>query len=266
MSAVSTAAAPAHRLGFGASLRHGLTLTRRSLLKIKANPEEVIGLTIQPIMFVALFVFIFGQALAGSWQEYRDFALPGIIVQTVVFATMGTGLSLNSDIEKGIFDRFRSLPIARSAPLVGAVLGDLVRYTLSVLVITVIGVAIGFRLESLTGTLAAVALILVFAFALCWMSALVGLMARSVMGVQMFAMTLMFPLTFGSSIFVAADKMPSWLQPVIEVNPITHLTESVRGLIAGNFPAGDVVTTLVWSAVFFAVFFPLAVWRYKRRT
>ena len=249
------------------TVQHGLQLAWRSVLKIKANPEEVLGLTFMPIMFVTLFVFVFGQAMMGDWQTYRDFLMPGIIAQSVVFATLGTGFALCQDVEKGIFDRFRSLPIARSAPLIGAILGDLVRYSITVVMVLVVGLAIGFRPEGgVLGVLGAAAIVLVFAFALCWMSAFVGMMVRTPMAVQSFGMILMFPLTFGSSAFVDPQTMPSWMRVVAENNPVTHLVNAMRGLMLGGDVAGPVAWTLLWAAIFVAVFFPLAVWAYRRRT
>ncbi|SIO89944.1 ABC transporter permease [Nocardiopsis sp. JB363] len=249
------------------TVQNGLQLTWRSVLKIKANPEEVFGLMLQPVMFVTLFVFVFGQAMMGDWQTYRDFLMPGIIAQSVIFATMGTGFSLSQDVEKGIFDRFRSLPIARSAPLIGAILGDLVRYAITVVMVLVVGLAIGFRPEGgVVGVLVAAALILLFAFALCWMSAFVGMLARTPMAVQSFAMILLFPLTFGSSAFVSPDDMPGWLAPIAANNPVTHVVDAMRALMLGGDVAGPVIWTLVWSVIITAVFSPLAVWAYRRRT
>ena len=249
------------------TMRHGLQLAWRSVLKIRANPEEVLGLMLQPIMFVTLFVFVFGQAMMGDWQTYRDFLMPGIIAQSVIFATMGTGFTLSQDVEKGIFDRFRSLPIARSAPLIGAILGDLVRYAITVVMVLAVGLAIGFRPEGgVVGVVVAGGLILLFAFALCWMSAFVGMLARTPMAVQSFAMVLLFPLTFGSSAFVAPDDMPGWLAPIAANNPVTHVVDAMRALMLGGDAAGPVAWTLVWTLIITAIFFPLAVWAYRRRT
>lgn len=249
------------------TVQQGAQLAWRSVLKIKANPEEVLGLILQPVMFVTLFVFVFGQAMMGDWQSYRDFLMPGIIAQSVIFATLGTGFSLSQDVEKGIFDRFRSLPIARSAPLVGAILGDLVRYTITVVMVLIVGLAIGFRPEGgVLGVVVAGALILLFAFALCWMSAFVGMIVRTPMSVQAFGMILMFPLTFGSSAFVAPESMPGWLQTVAVNNPVSHVVDAMRGLMIGGDVAGPVFWTLVWTAIITAVFFPLAAWAYRRRT
>ena len=255
------------RIGPLTTVHHGLQLAWRSVLKIKANPEEVLGLMLQPVMFVTLFVFVFGQAMMGDWQTYRDFLMPGIIAQSVIFATMGTGFSLSQDVEKGIFDRFRSLPIARSGPLIGAILGDLVRYAITVGMVMIVGLAIGFRPEGgPDGVLLASGLILLFAFALCWMSAFVGMIVRTPMAVQSFAMTLLFPLTFGSSAFVAPDDMPGWLAPIAVNNPVTHVVDAMRGLMLGGNVAEPVTWTLVWTVIITAIFFPLAAWAYRRRT
>ena len=255
------------RIGPLIALHHGLQLAWRSVLKIKANPEEVLGLMLQPIMFVTLFVFVFGQAMMGDWQTYRDFLMPGVIAQSVIFATMGTGFSLSQDVEKGIFDRFRSLPIARSGPLIGAILGDLARYAITVVMVLLVGLAIGFRPEGgPIGVLVAGGLILLFAFALCWMSAFVGMIVRTPMAVQSFAMILLFPLTFGSSSFVAPDDMPGWLAPIAMNNPVTHVVDAMRALMLGGDVTGPMIWTLVWTVLITAIFFPLAVWAYRRRT
>lgn len=276
MSAVKTRAETApsgdippipERIGPLTTVQHGLQLAWRSVLKIKANPEEVLGLMLQPVMFVTLFVFVFGQAMMGDWQTYRDFLMPGIIAQSVIFATMGTGFSLSQDVEKGIFDRFRSLPIARSAPLTGAILGDLVRYAITVVMVMLVGVAIGFRPEGgVGGALLACGLVLLFAFALCWMSAFVGMLARTPMAVQSFAMVMLFPLTFGSSAFVSPDDMPGWLAPIAANNPVTHVVDAMRGLMLGGDVAGPITWMLVWTVIITAIFSPLAVWAYRRRT
>ncbi|WP_184074446.1 ABC transporter permease [Nocardiopsis mwathae] len=274
MSAVTTQERPtppsgpsvAERITPVSALHHGALLTWRSLLKIKRNPEEVLGLTFMPIMFVALFVFVFGQAMMGDWQVYRDFIIPGITAQSVIFATIGTGVSLNTDIEKGIFDRFRSLPVARSAPLTGAILGDLVRYAITVVIVLLVGVAIGYRpAGGVPGVLGAFAVVMVFAFALCWLSAFVGLLLRTPMAVNIFGTLWMFPLTFASSTFVDPDMMPGWMSAFAKINPVTHVTDAMRGLMEGGPVAGPLMWTAVWTVLLIAVFFPLATRAYKRR-
>lgn len=263
----SGAPEPPARISPILAVRHGALLTWRSLLRIKSNPEEVLGLTFMPIMFVALFVFVFGEAMMGDWRVYRDFTIPGITAQSVIFATIGTGVSLNADIEKGIFDRFRSLPVARSAPLTGAILGDLVRYLLTVSVVLAVAFTIGFRpANGLPGVLAATAALMLFAFALCWLSAFVGLLMRTPMAVNIFGSLWMFPLTFASSTFVPTDTMPGWMSAFAEVNPVTHVTNAMRGLMFGGPIAGPLLWTIVWTAGLTAVFFPLATRAYRRRS
>ncbi len=221
-----------------------------------------------PVMFVGLFVFVFGNAIeGGGWQVYRDFIIPGITAQSVIFATMGTGITLNTDIEKGIFDRFRSLPVARSAPLIGAILGDMVRYLLTVMMVLIVGFAIGFRPEGgVTSIIAATAVVMLFAFGLCWLSAFAGLLLRTPMAVQTFGSIWMFPLTFASSTFVNPDDMPSWMAAFAAVNPVTHVVDAMRGLLMGGPVAGPLLWTVVWTAGLTAVFFPLATRAYKRRS
>lgn len=265
-TATTTVPKVASRLPIRAALGHAATLTKRSLLKIKADPEELLGFTVQPIMFVLLFVYVFGPAIAGTTGSYMQFVLPGIIVQSVMFATMGTGLGLNADIGNGIFDRFRSLPIARWAPLVAQILGDVVRYALSAVIILVVGLILGFRIQTgIVSALAALALTLGFAVAACWMSCLVGLLVRTAQGVQMFGMTLMFPLTFASEVFVPAEQIPGWLRGWVEINPVSHLTEAIRGLLLGGDVAAPALGTLAWAAGIAAVFAPLSVWAYRTR-
>lgn len=260
-------AAP-RRIGPVRTLRHGATLTWRSLVKIKHSPEQILDLTLQPIIFVVMFVYLFGGAISGGHRhDYVQFVIPGAMIQTVVFSTMGTGVGLNTDITKGIFDRFRSLPIARSAPLIGTVVGDVVRYVISVAVVVAFGTLIGFRVQTDPfSALAACGLVLIFALALCWVTALLGLVARTPQSVQGFGFMLMFPLTFGSNIFVPADTLPGWLQGWVRVNPVSKLTEAVRGLMLGGPVLTPALLSLLWAAAIAAVFAPLAVRAYRHRT
>ena len=259
---------PARRLSPATGLRNSFTLTWRSVLKIRTNVEDLFGLSLQPIMYLVLFTYVFGGAISGSTHQYLQFSLPGILVLTVVFATLGTGLMLNQDITTGVFDRFRSLPIARWAPLAGAVLGDMVRYMISVAVTLGFGMILGFRIT--TSPLAAAAgclLLLVFALAMCWFSALIGLLVKSPQGVQLFGFLGMFPLVFGSGLLVPVATMPGWLQSFAKVNPVTYLTEAERALLTGTGPAaGPVIKSLLWALGIFVVFAPLAVRAYRRRT
>ena len=231
--------ATARRVGLMAGLRHTRTLTWRSVLKIRTNIEDVFALSLQPIMFLLVFTYVFGGAISGSAHRYLQYSLPGVLVMTVVFATMGTGLMLNQDISAGVFDRFRSLPIARWAPLAGAILGDLVRYLISVAVTLAFGMILGFRIG--TNPIAAAVgclLVLGFAVAMCWVSALIGMIVKTPQGVQAFGLIVMFPLVFGSNILVVSRTMPGWLQAWVNVNPMTLLTSATRGLMTGGPVAG----------------------------
>lgn len=263
---MSTLTAPRPAAAPFAALRHSLVLAERTLRKIRRTPEQLIDVTVQPIIFLGLFVYLFGGAIAGSTQEYLQFVLPALLVQNGLFVATAIGVNLNSDITKGVFDRFRSLPIARSAPLVGAVLGDVVRFALSIGVLMTVGVLMGFRATG--GVLHAFAgCLLLVGFSLCvsWIFVLVGLLARSAGAVQGIAFLLVFPLTFGSSTFVPVDTMPDWLQSWVRVNPVTHLVDAVRGLMLGGPVAGPLWTTLAWGAGIVAVFAPLAVRAYRRK-
>ena len=268
MTALTTGPAPARRLSPLGGLRNTFTLTWRSVLKIRTNMEDVIGLSLQPIMFLVLFTYVFGGAIAhGNTHTYLQYELPGLLVMTVVFATLGTGLMLNQDITGGVFDRFRSLPIARWAPLAGAVLGDMVRYMISVAVTIGFGMLLGFRVE--TNPFAAIAgclLLFTFALALCWVSALLGLLAKTPQGVQVFGSLGIFPLVFGSNLLVQTATMPGWLQAFVKVNPMSYLTEAERGLFTGGPVATPAIRSLLWALGIFVVFAPLAVRAYRRRT
>jgi oleandomycin transport system permease protein len=263
------AAAPlSRRVGPVTGIRNTLTLTWRSLLKIKTDSEALIGLSLQPIMFLVLFVYVFGGAIAhGSTHAYLQYVLPGILVQTVLFATLGTGLMLNQDIKAGVFDRFRSLPIARWAPLAGAILGDIARYAISVVVTLGFGMILGFRvLTNPLSALAACALILAFALSMCWVSALIGLLAKTPMGVQIFGFTAMFPIVFASGLLVPVGTMPGWLQAFAKVNPMTLLAGAARGLMVGGPVGGPTIKAMLWALGILIVFAPIAVRVYRRKT
>ena len=247
--------------------RHSFALAKRNLIGVVRNPEALIDVTLQPIIFVALFTYIFGGAIAnGSQHDYLQFLLPGILAQTIAFGGIAIGVNLNSDIEKGVFDRFRSLPIARAAPLVGAVLGDIVRYTLLCVVTLGFGYILGFRFgTSFLEVFAACLLAIGFALCLCWTSVFVGMIARTPGAVQGILMLLLFPLTFTAGIFVPSDTLPSWLESATNVNPLTHLVGALRGLMLGGPAADDVLWTLGWMGFLLAVFVPLALRAYGRR-
>ncbi|WP_174534199.1 ABC transporter permease [Micromonospora chalcea] len=258
--ATSTAARP-----FGL-IRHSLALAGRSLVKTVRTPEQLLDVTLQPIVFVLIFVYLLGGAVAGSQHEYLQFLLPAIMVQTVLFASIATGVSLNTDVEKGVFDRFRSLPIARSAPLVGSVVGDLVRFVVSIAVLLGFGYALGFRIGTdPLSALAACLLTIAFAFAVSWIGVLLGVLMRSPGAVQGTAFLLLFPLTFGTNMMVPTDTLPGWLQWWVGVNPVADVMEAARGLMIGGPVAGPVTRSLLWTVAIIAVFAPLAVRAYRRR-
>jgi oleandomycin transport system permease protein len=246
--------------------RHSAALAKRNLIGVVRNPEALLDVTLQPIVFILLFTYVFGGAIAGGSQhEYLQFLLPGILAQTIAFGGIAIGVNLNSDIEKGVFDRFRSLPIARSAPLVGAVLGDVVRYVLLCTITIGFGYVIGFRAESFLGVLGAGAVAIGFALCLCWISVYVGMLARTPGSVQGILMLALFPLTFGTSTFVPLDTLPDWLESVTKLNPLTHLVNTLRGLTTGGPVADDLLWTLGWMGAILAVFVPLALRAYRRR-
>jgi oleandomycin transport system permease protein len=246
--------------------RHGLTLAWRSLLKLKHSPDQLLDVLLMPITFVVIFVFLFGKAVAGDWHAYLQFVLPGVAVQALLFASMGTALALNADLRTGIFDRFRSLPIARSAPLTGHLLGDLVKYMVSLTLVFGFGAILGFRAHgSPLAVLAGCGLIMLFSFAVCWIAALVGMLANSPGSVQGLAFLVIFPLTFGSNVFVPTAELPGWLQAWVKINPVTQVSDAARGLLL-DLPLGRTITmSLLWTAGILVVFAPLAVRAYRRQ-
>ena len=242
-----------------------LTLGWRALLRIRRVPFQLFDVTVFPIMMTLLFTYLFGGALAGSPDAYVQFLLPGITVQTIVFVTVYTGMGLNTDITKGLFDRFRSLPIWQPAPIVGALLGDVLRYSLAALVVVTVGLVLGFRPDAgAPGVVLAVALMLVFAFAVSWIWIIIGMLVRSPESVMTTSFMFLFPLTFVSNIFVDPATMPGWLQAVVAVNPVTHLADASRGLMHGGVARADIGRVLLASAVITAVFAPIAMRMYYR--
>jgi ABC-2 type transport system permease protein len=246
------------------ALSASLTFGWRAMLKIKHVPEQLFDVTAFPIMFTLIFTYLFGGALAGSTSDYLHYLLPGILVQTVVFITIYTGFGLNTDITKGVFDRFRSLPIWRPAALVGALLGDAARYTMASTMVIVLGLILGFRPDGgVLGVLLSVALLLVFSFSLSWIWTALGLVLRTPNSVMGVSMMVLFPLTFASNIFVDPRTMPAWLEAIVGANPITHLATAVRGLMHGTVTAGQIGWVLLSSGVLVAVFAPLTMYLYR---
>ncbi len=246
---------------FAAALAFGW----RGMLKIKHVPEQLVDVTITPVLFLLMFTYLFGGAVAGSTSEYLQYILPGILVQSVLFTCVYSGISLNTDVTKGVVDRFRSLPIWRPAPLVGAVLGDSVRYALAAIVVVVLGVIMGFRPEAgFPGAVAAMLLVVVFAFGLSWVFTALGMILRSPNAVMNTGFMSLFPLIFLSNIFVDPDTLPSALETFVALNPVSHLVTATRGLLAGDAAIEDVLLALGEAGVLTAIFAPLTVRLYRR--
>ncbi|MBT2231527.1 ABC transporter permease [Nonomuraea sp. NEAU-A123] len=263
---VETIAEP-QRVGLLAAIKHSGTLTWRNLLKVRNSPEQLVDVIIQPIVFVIIFAFLFGGAISGDWRAYLQFLVPGLMVQTVLFATMGIGVALNADANKGIVDRFRSLPIARWAPLAGAVFGDAGRYVISMVALVGFGSILGFRFQNgLLAGLAACLVTLGFALALCCIPATVGLTVKNPQTVQGIGFIVMFPLTIISNVLVKTETLPTWLQAWVKVSPVTQVVNATRGLMLGGPVAEPVLYTALWGVGIVIVFAPLAVRAYFRRT
>lgn len=264
--AIGAALASGERPARPGGLAAALTFGWRGMLKIKHVPEQLIDVTLTPVLFTVMFTYMFGGAIAGSTDEYLQFLLPGILVMSVLFTTVYSGVSLNTDMTKGVVDRFRSLPISRPAPLVGAVLGDSVRYLAGALVVLVVGMILGYRPEGgAQGVIGAIALVVVFAFGLAWLFTTVGVLMRSPSAVMNAGFMAIFPLTFLSNAFVPPDTLPGWLEVIVENNPVSHLVTAVRGLMGGDAQAGDILWVLAATAVLTLVFAPLTMHLYRRR-
>lgn len=258
---------PTAKVGLIEGLRQSATLSWRTLVQIRHNPWELGDFSFQPIIFVLLFTYVFGGAISGSTGEYLEFALPGLIVMNMVFVTMYVGMGLNTDLTKGVFDRLRSLPIARWAPLTGRIVADMAKQAWSIALLLGFGMILGFRVEtSVLEMLAAVGLILLFALAFSWASVFVGVLAPDPEKVMLFGYTALFPVTFVSSALVSEDTMPGWLQTVVEINPVTLLSDACRGLMVGGEVLEPTLWSLAWAAGIALVFAPLSLRALRRRT
>jgi ABC-2 type transport system permease protein len=236
----------------------------RGILKIKHVPEQLIDATITPVLFLLMFTYLFGGAVAGSTGEYLEYIFPGILAQSVLFTSVYSGVALNTDVTKGVVDRFRSLPIWRPAPLVGAVVGDSVRYVLAALVVVVLGLIMGFGPGGgALGMVAAILLVVAFTFGVSWIFTTVGLVMRSPSAVMNTGFMTLFPFVFLSNVFVDPSTLPGWLEAFVDVNPVSHLVTASRGLMEGDTEAGDVALVLGEAAVLTAVFAPLTVRLYR---
>jgi len=237
----------------------------RGMLKIKHVPEQLLDVTITPVLFLLMFTYLFGGAVAGSTGEYLQHLLPGVLVQSVLFVSVYSGVALNTDLTRGVVDRIRTLPIWRPSPLVGALLGDSVRYLVAGTVIIVLGLILGFDPEAgVGGVVAALALVVVFAFGLSWVFTTLGLVMRSPNAVMDAGFMAIFPLTFLSNVFVEPETLPSALEAFVEVNPISILATLSRGLMEGNADGTDLAIVVATAVVLTAIFAPLTTRLYRR--
>ncbi|KYG34133.1 ABC transporter permease [Alkalihalobacillus trypoxylicola] len=247
-------------------LSSSLTFGKRALLRIKHIPEQLFDVTMFPIIFLLMFTYLFGGAIAGSTSEYLQFLLPGILVMTVSQITMYTGLDLNNDIKKGIFDRFRTLPIWLPSALVGALLVDVLRYSMASSIMIGLGYILGFRAEGgFIGVILAVGIVLWFCFCLSWIWTTLAMILRSEKSLMMVSMMVLFPLTFVSNVFVAPETLPTWLQGFVEINPISLLAAAVRGLMHGSVTAEQLIYVFIASAIILLIFAPLTMYLYRNK-
>ncbi len=238
----------------------------RALLKIRHVPEQLFDVIAIPVVFTLMFTYLFGGALAGSPVRYLPFLLPGTLVMAVLLVSMYAGISLNTDVAKGITSRFRSLPVWRPAPVAGAVLGDVARYLIAAGLVTVLGLVMGYRPPGgAPGVLAGIGLLLVFALCLSWAWTALGLTLRTPQAVMSTGTVVLFPLTLASNVFVQPRTMPGWLQAFVRVNPVSHLVTAERGLLAGHPPAGQITWVLLAAAALLTVFAPLTGYLYAQR-
>jgi len=237
----------------------------RAILKFRHVPEQMFDLVMTPIMFTLLFTFVFGGALAGSPGGYLQFLLPGILVQTVVFNSVYSGMGLSTDLSKGLFERFRSLPIWSLAPFAGLMVGDVLRHFIAGLIILTIGLILGYRPEGgIVGVAGAFLLLFTIGFGVGWIFLVLGLLIRSPMTVMTFGFTLIMPLTFASNIMVRPETMPGWLEAFVVRNPVTHMATAIRGLMNGTATMPDVLLALAAPVVLTLVLSPVTLWLYRR--
>jgi ABC-2 type transport system permease protein len=248
------------------ALSNALVFGWRAVLKFKHVPEQLFDLVMTPIMFTLLFTFVFGGALAGSPGGYLQFFLPGILVQTVVFNAVYSGMGLSTDLGKGLFDRFRSLPIWSLAPFAGLMVGDVLRHVIAGSIILSIGLLLGYRPEAgILGVLSAFALLIAIGFGMGWIFIVLGLLIRTPMTVMTIGFTVLFPLVFASNIMVNPETMPNWLRVFVEVNPVTLMTTAMRGLMSGEATGGEVTRALIAPVMLTVLLAPLTLWLYRKR-
>ncbi|MWK36509.1 ABC transporter permease [Actinomadura sp. J1-007] len=236
------------------------------MLAFKHFPQQLVDMVLFPFIFLLVFTYLFGGAISGSTREYLQLFVPGILVQTVVMMSVYTGTALNTDITKGVHDRFRTLPFWQPATIVGNVLGDLVRYVIALTVTFLLGLALGFRPDGPAGVLLVLPVLLYFAFAVSWIFTALGVVAARPETVSSTSMIVVFPLVFASNVFVPEGSMPGWMEAFVNVNPISHATTAARGLLHGTASSGDIGLVLATSTVLIVAFGPLTMRLYARKT
>ena len=260
-TAVSSRPRPAPPSPLAATMAFGW----RGVLKIKHVPEQLLDSTVTPVLFTVMFTYMFGGAIAGDTGEYLDYILPGVLVMSVLFTTVYSGVAINTDRTKGVTDRFLSLPVWRPSPLMGSLLGDAVRYLVTAIVVVSVGLALGFRPDGgAAGVAAAVGLTIAFSFGLAWVFTAVGLLMRSPSAVLNGGFMVLFPITFLSNIFVEPETLPEWLEAVVDANPISHLATASRSLMAGSPDGSEIMIVLLVAAGLIAVFAPITTRLYRR--
>jgi ABC transporter DrrB family efflux protein len=257
-------------------LRASSTIVWRNLLHIRRMPEMLLDVTVQSVMFVLLFAYVFGGAIAVDGADYKEFLLPGIMVQTMIFTSAIAAMGLTNDLQKGIVERLKSLPISRSSVLVGRSISSLIHSSIGIAVMGATGLLIGWRVRgSIAEAVLGFVLILMFGFAMIWLGIYVGSLMRTVEAVQGFMFTVMFPLTFVANTFAPPEQMPSWLRFIAEWNPVSALTQACRELWGNGLPVASdsawqlqhpVAASIVWSVALTAIFAPLALAAYRQRS
>ncbi|GGT11078.1 MULTISPECIES: ABC transporter permease [Streptomyces] len=276
-AAAAAAAAPAGtgplpgegRIGLRGNLRHISALARRNVMQLKADPQSMFDVVFMPIVFALLFVFVFGGAISGNGNQdaYVNYVIPGLMAMMGLNVAMGVGVGVNDDFKKGVMDRFRSMPIARSSVLLAKIVVELGRTLIAITILLGVGFLLGLSIEtSFTDLLLAIGLSAVFGASLMWIFILLGLTLQNAQAVQGVAMMVLMPLQFGSSIFAPPSTMPGWLQSFTDYNPLSQLADAARGLINGGPVAHAVWVTLAWSLAITVVTMPLAVRKFRQKT
>lgn len=251
-------------VSFIETVRQSWLMAGRALQKMRRNPEQFFDVTLQPLLFTPMFGYIFGGAVAGDVSKYLPLLIPGLLAQTALTTCMGTGVTLREDMEKGVFDRFKSLPMSRVAPLAGPAIADIVRYVVATVMTLAVGIAMGYRPDPL-GVVGALLLIVLTAWSLSWIFTTLATVMKSAQGLQGVSLMLMFPLTFLSNAFVPASTLPNWLETFVNINPVSHVVTALRDLMNDGAVTGQVGWAVVACLAVVAIFLPLAVRGYRRQ-